>query len=30
LNGDLPALVQEEVRSRRGVTGNARPIGFTH
>ncbi len=30
LNGDLPALVQEEVRSRRGVNGNERPIGFTH
>lgn len=29
LNGDLAALVQEEVRSRQGLTGNPRPMGFT-
>lgn len=29
LNGDLAALVQEEVRSRQGMTGNPRPMGFT-
>jgi SpoVK/Ycf46/Vps4 family AAA+-type ATPase len=30
IDGDLVALVQEEVRGRRGLTGNARPMGFTH
>ena len=30
LNGDLAALVREEVRSRQGITGNLRPMGFTH
>ncbi|ABD70758.1 hypothetical protein Rfer_3048 [Rhodoferax ferrireducens T118] len=29
LNGDLAALVQEEVHSRQGLTGNPRPMGFT-
>lgn len=28
LNGDLAALVQDEVRSRQGMTGNPRPMGF--
>jgi hypothetical protein len=30
LDGDLAALIQDEVRSRRGMIGNARPMGFTH
>ena len=28
LDGDLAALVQEEVRSRRGLSGNGRAMGF--
>lgn len=30
LDGDLAALVQDEVRSRKGKPGNGRSIGFTH
>jgi len=30
LAGDLAALVQEEVRSRRGLNGNGRAMGFVH